>query len=310
MAAVFAALLPIFLLIVAGFALKRFVAPDDAPWDILERLVYYVLFPTLFVVTLARADFATIPVGSVGAALAGAVLAMSVICLGLRPLLASRLHLDGPAFTSLFQGSTRWQTSVALAVAARLFGDAGLALAAVGVVAMTPLLNVINVWILARYAAPTRPRRWAVAAAIARNPFIWGITAGLAINVTGLPIPGPIYDIASALGRVALVAAVVTVGAGLRPGHVMALRPVTCLAITLKLVVMPAAAIALGAALGMRGTTLAVIACCSAVPSTSSAYVLARQMGGDAPLMAEIITVQTLLAVVTMPIAITLAASG
>jgi predicted permease len=40
------------------------------------------------------------------------------------------------------------------------------------------------------------------------------------------------------------------------------------------------------------------------VPSTSSAYVLARQMGGNAPLMAEIITVQTLFAIVTMPIAI------
>ena len=307
MAAVLAALLPIFLLIVAGVVLRRLVLRADAHWAAIEWLVYYVLFPALFVVTLARADFRTIPVASVGAALAAAVLLMSLACLALRPVLASRLGLDGPAFTSLFQGATRWQTSVALAVAARLFGDPGLALAAVGVVAMTPMLNVINVWILARYAAPVRAGRWAVAGVLARNPFIWGIAAGLAINVTQAPIPESIYSVGTALGRVALVAAVVTVGAGLRLAHVMPLRSVTCLATAFKLVLMPAAAIALGAALGMRGINLAVIACCSSVPSTSSAYVLARQMGGDAPLMAEIITVQTMLAIVTMPIAIGLA---
>jgi malonate transporter len=303
MAAVLTALLPIFLLIIGGVLLRRLVLRRDAQWAAIEWLVYYILFPTLFVVTLARADFHAIPVGSVGAALATAVLSMSVVCLALRPY----LRLDGPAFTSFFQGSTRWQTSVALAVAARLFGDAGLALAAVGVVAMTPLLNVINVWILARYAAPVRPGAWAVAGVLARNPFIWGIAVGLAINFTRLPVPEPIFRVGSAIGRVALVAAVVTVGGGLRLEHVFPLRLVTCLATALKLVAMPAAAIALGAALGMHGINLAVIACCSAVPSTSSAYVLARQMGGDAPLMAEILTVQTLLAFVTMPVAIALA---
>jgi predicted permease len=41
-----------------------------------------------------------------------------------------------------------------------------------------------------------------------------------------------------------------------------------------------------------------------------SAYVLARQMGGDAPLLAQIITLQTILAAITMPIAIALVASN
>jgi len=42
---------------------------------------------------------------------------------------------------------------------------------------------------------------------------------------------------------------------------------------------------------------------CSAVPASSSAYVLARQMGGDAPLLVQIITLQAILAAITMPIA-------
>ena len=307
MTVVFAAVAPVFLLIVAGYLLRRFVARDDVYWNRAEWVVYYVLFPTLFAVTLARADFTSVPAGGVGVALGTGVLAMSAICLTLRPVLAAFLGTDGPAFTSVFQGATRWQTSVALAVAATLFGDPGLALGAVAVLAMTPLLNVMNVWVLARYAAPDA-RGWrSVAVAIGKNPFILGCALGLLINVTRLPIPQPLFDVATALGRAALIMGVLTVGAGLRLGALARLRTVTWLAAALKLVVMPATAIGLGAAFGMRGTNLAVIACCASVPSTSSAYVLARQMGGDAPLMAEIITVQTLFAVVTMPIAIGLA---
>jgi predicted permease len=74
----------------------------------------------------------------------------------------------------------------------------------------------------------------------------------------------------------------------------------------LKLVVMPAIAVALALQFGIAGSNLAVVTICSAVPTASSAYVLARQMNGDAPLLAQIIALQTILAAVTMPIAIAL----
>jgi hypothetical protein len=53
-----------------------------------------------------------------------------------------------------------------------------------------------------------------------------------------------------------------------------------------------------------------IVAVCSAVPTAPSAYVLARQMGGDAPLLAQIITLQTILAAITMPIAVAFAAAN
>jgi predicted permease len=75
----------------------------------------------------------------------------------------------------------------------------------------------------------------------------------------------------------------------------------------LKLIIMPVMAISLGVAFGLSGSNLAVVACCASVPSASNAYVLARQMGGDAPLLAQILTWQTALAVLTMPVFITFA---
>jgi malonate transporter and related proteins len=79
-------------------------------------------------------------------------------------------------------------------------------------------------------------------------------------------------------------------------------------AVFLKLMLMPVLAIALALWFGLSGSNLSIVAACSAVPSSSSAYVLARQMGGDAPLLAQIITLQTILAAITMPIAIALVA--
>ena len=307
MAVVFVSLVPLFLLILTGAALRRLLTADERQWVGIERLVYYVLFPALLVQTLARAELGTVPVSAIAASLAVAVLLMSALCLALRAPLTRRLNLDGPAFTSMFQGATRWQTFVAIAVANNLFGDAGVAFAAVAVVAMIPLLNVLNVWVLAHFTAP-RPPAWRdVLAALARNPLIWACLIGGVLNVVAVPLPEFAFVVLDLLGRSSLPVGLLVVGAGLNPAALMRPHAATFVAAALKLVVMPALAITLGLLLGLRGTSLVVVACCASVPSASNAYVLARQMGGNAPLMAEILTLQTLAAMLTMPIAITVA---
>src|SRR5437667_9788764 len=97
---------------------------------------------------------------------------MSVLCLALRPLF-SRLAIDGPAFTSIFQGATRWQTFVALAVSGNLFGEAGLALASVAMVAIIPLVNVFSVAMLAHYAATEKQSIRSIVLTVARQPLSW-----------------------------------------------------------------------------------------------------------------------------------------
>jgi predicted permease len=302
--AVFAALLPVFLLTASGVALKRWLVTDAAHWFGIERLVYYVLFPALLINTLAHADLTRVPVGQVGGALILSVLAMSALCLALRPALMSWLKLSGPSFTSLFQASTRWQTFIALAVTGNLYGEFGLALASVAAVAMIPLLNVINVWVLARYAAPAPPRWADVLVALAKNPFIWSCVIGIALNLLHVPIPQAMRVFADALGRAALPLGLLLVGAGLRVMSLMKPSAATWISSALKLIVLPTFAVTLGIMFGATGIPLAVIACCAAVPTAFNAYVLARMMGGDTVLLAEILTVQTILAAVTMPIVI------
>ena len=309
MAVVLAALAPVFLLIVLGFALKRSLMRLETQWHGLERLTYYVLFPALLIVTLVKADLGAVPIAGVGGALLLSALLMSLLCLGLRPLLPAKCAIDGPAFTSIFQGATRWQTYVALAVSLNLYGDRGLALASVAVVAIIPLVNVLSVSVLAHYASPERQSLRAIAMTVVRNPLIWACAIGLAINVSNVALPRIVHEVAEALGRSSLAIGLLVTGAGLQLQGLFRPNAAAALTVFLKLILMPVLAVALAVWFGVTGPGLVIVVVCAAVPASSSAYVLARQMGGDAPLLAQIITLQTILAAVTMPIAIALVAS-
>src|SRR3954447_16500942 len=203
MAVVIAALLPVFILIVLGVVLKRTLMRLETQWHGLERLTYYVLFPMLLIQTLVKADLSKVPVAGVGGALLLSALAMSLLCLALRPVLA-RCAVDGPAFTSIFQGATRWQTYVALAVSGNLFGDVGLALASVAMVAIIPLVNVFSVAVLAHYASPEKQSFRAIVMTVVKNPLIWACAIGLLINVVHLPLPKLWHDVADALAQASL----------------------------------------------------------------------------------------------------------
>jgi hypothetical protein len=140
-----------------------------------------------------------------------------------------------------------------------------------------------------------------------RNPFIWSSLAGIAINLSGLPLPKVIVTFGEILGRASLALGLLLVGAGLVLGDVLKPDARVYVTAVLKLFVMPAIAIGIGVALGLSGVALSVVAIAASVPSAPSAYVLARQLGGDAPLLARILTFEILLALITIPLALAVA---
>jgi malonate transporter and related proteins len=306
MSAVFATLVPTFLIIATGWLCRITGFVDDKQWAGLERVTFVIFFPALIVDTLARADLASVPVLGVGGALIGAILLMSVIVLTLRPLMERSLGIDGPSFTSVFQGATRWNTFVGLAVAGSLFGQRGIALIAVAIAAMVPLLNLLAFYVFIRYAGRARQSAWQILRSFATNPFIWSCTLGLVLNQLLPPLPKPITVYVDIMGRAALAAGLLIVGAGLDIRALAKPGAPHLIATGLKLFLLPGMAVALGRFIGLDGDDLVVTAIAASVPSASAAYVLARQMGGNAPLMAEILTLQTLVALLSMPLLITL----
>jgi len=301
MTALAAALAPVFLLIGLGYGLRRCGFLEAPFWAAADRLTFFVLFPALLVRNLATADLTGLPVTAMAAALAGAVAAIAGGLLALRRPLGARLGLSGPAFTSLFQGAIRPNTYVGLAAALALYGPPGMTAAAVAVAVLVPLVNLLSAAVLARHAGAGAPGVGRTAVMVARNPLILACLAGVALNWTGLGLPlgsGPVVAI---LGGAALPLGLLSVGAGLHVRAVRGARGVLLLASGCKLLVLPLIAVAVLTVLGIGGVAGAVTVLFAALPTSATSYVMARQMGGDHGLMAAIITVETVLAAVSLP---------
>lgn len=297
-----ASLAPVFLIIVLGAVLHWRGLMAEAGWVGLERATYYVFFPAMIIMTLAKADLRSVPVLAVAASLIGAILIMTVLLLALRPMLARWTGMDGPAFTSVFQGATRWNSFVAIATAGALYNQLGLTLTAIAVAAMIPLLNILAVVMLQHFAQARAVVLGPTLKAIVANPFIWSSCIGIVINASGVPVPMIAMRFGDILGAAALGAGLLLVGAGLDVKAALKPRALTWITTGLKLALMPAMAGAIAYALGVTGAPMQVVLLSAGMPTASGSYILARQMGGDAPLMAEILTVQTLVAVLTVPL--------
>lgn len=293
------ALIAVFLVIVAGQVARRWLIRDEAAWQGAERVTYYLLIPALLIETLAKAQLGRVPFIPVASALMLANVVTCGLLLALRHRMAERFRVDGPAFTSIFQGVMRWNAFVGLAIVGNLYGDLGITLVSIAFAVLIPILNVQSIWVLRRYGSGSGGSLWR---GLIGNPFIIGTLIGLAMNLAGVDLPKPAASALDIVGRCALGLGLLLVGAGLRPADFVPPSAAMVIGVVARLLFIPAVGALAALALGLQGAALGVVIICLAVPSASASYILARQMGGDAPLMAAILTAQTLLSFLTMPL--------
>lgn len=303
MGEVYAALAPVFILIALGWlARNRRLATPEA-FGVVNRFGYFILYPAFLFTIVTSADFSSADAGPFVLAVMIGFAAMIVLALLLRFV----LPVDGPAYTSIFQGAVRWNGFPLLAAAPALFGEAGVEL--IGIV-FGPLVfgvNIICVVVLARWGS-ARTTSWrAVLDQILINPLILACAAGLFAQAVGLTHLGPFSEALRLLGQAAMPVALVTVGAGLDFAALRADGARVALAAALKLAAAPLVIWAAAAQLGATPLATAAAVGIAATPTAAAGYTLAREMGGDARLIAAIITATTLLSFVTMPLLIALA---
>lgn len=297
---IYSSLIAVFLLIAAGWALKATHVITDPHWAGFERVTYFVLFPAVMISTISMAKLGQVPVLAIMTALVGSLLLVAGLLLLLRPWLLKQ-GVSGPSFTSVFQGAVRWNSFVGLALAGTLHGADGIAIMAIIAAMLLPLLNILSVLTLSRYASGPRLSLSSTLKALLHNPLIWSSLAGIALNPLAFLLPTPLVSALDIAGRAGLAAGLLVTGSGLELRSLARPRLPHLLAALCKLILVPALALAGATALGLGGPVLIAVMVAAAAPTATGAYILARQMGGDAPLMAEITTLQTLVALISLP---------
>ena len=300
---ILAALAPIIGLIVLGHQARARHWVADSFWPGAERLTYYLFFPPLLFSSLANARLDGLPVGKLALVQGGSLLTLAGLAVLMSPwLIRPWFRLDGPGFTSLFQCILRPNSYVALGVAAGVWGTGGIALIAVCLAVVVPLVNLLCVLAMLRWARQDRFRWRAAILPVVTNPLILSCLLGMAVNLSGLRLPAPLAGFLSILGSASLPLGLLAVGAGLSLGSMASAGRPVLLSLVLKGLVLPLMVWQAGRWTGLEGAPLAISVVYAALPPAPASYVLARQMGGDAPLVASMLSAQTLAAAVILPL--------
>jgi predicted permease len=292
-----AALVPVILIVALGRYLGwRKVIADDG-WRAIEKLAYVLLFPALIIRALANAPFEEAP-WKLMVVLIGAQCLLGAFGLLARAWPAIR----GPEVGSIIQSNVRWNTFVALSIASALFGDTGLALVSIAAAAMIPAANILSVAALTSHAERDGlPKRNPVAE-LARNPLIIACIIGGLLAALNIEIPELLDLSIDLLGQGTIALGLLAAGAGMDIAALGRSGVKTLTWSLVRLLGLPLLAIPGALLLGVSGTPLAIIVISASVPTATSSYILARQLGGDAPLAANLVAMQTVLSIATMPL--------
>jgi len=290
--------LPIFALIFLGWGLKVLKFIPEETWPPIERIAYFVFYPGFLLPATWSADFASASAGALSLATIGAMGVMALVAFALKPF----LKVDGPAYTSVFQGMLRWNSFVFLPLVLSMFGEEGAGLAAIVLGALIPVINILCVLVLAKWGEGQGGGLKHSLLGLARNPVLWACGIGLLLNVAGVPRPPVIMSTLGLLSDAALAVGLLVAGGGLSFTYALS-RPWLIGAVSFsKLVILPILMWWFCKLLGGDRLAQGIALACGSAPGAAASYVLARQMGGDARLMAGIVAFTTAASLITIPL--------
>jgi hypothetical protein len=285
-------IIPIFLLILLGAAMRRWFGLREDFWPQMDRLIYYVLFPALLFSSLSHFRI------DMGAATPMLLVATLYIFSGIVLGLLAKILFHAPAkvFSATFQSSFRFNSYVGLAIAGALHGQDGLAAIGLLMGFMVPLANVASVLMLARHSES----HWLKE--ILLNPLIIATAGGITFSLAGWALPAMFDTTLGLLSQASLPMGLIAVGAGLRMQGLHSHPGTLWYGVAVKLLLLPAIAWGLALAFGLAGVYFHIAVLMAALPVSTVAYVLAKRMGGDGDTIAAQIMLSTLLSALTLPI--------
>jgi len=290
-------LIPIFCIIVLGFAVSRTPVSSRSVWEGLERLTYYLFFPALLISRLSVTRFDAAKLLDIGLSLGLALLVFTLLFAGLHRFIAERRDSLG----SVYQGGIRFNTYIGLACIEAIYGDTGLTLAALCLLVYIPVVNVLSVIALTAQGRE-RNRITLVTGSVLTNPLVLACLIGTVLGLYEVDVPEIVLELLDTLSQPALPLGLLAVGAGIRFMAFGRQSWQLAVAVLGKLLVFPALVAVATQLFRVSPDLAAVLLLLTCLPAPPSAYILARQLGGDVSLMANIITLQTVVAFFTIPV--------
>jgi len=286
-------LIPIFLLISLGYLFKHLKFPDESFWKHLDKFNYFVLFPALLVYKLSSADIKDIISFDFIIVAALALFVVSVLIM----LINKVVKFENSSFTSIYQGAIRFNTYVFLALSHAILSAESFVLAMLLITFIIPLLNILCITIFSLYVPKNKITIVSFTKTVFKNPLIIACLFGGLINLLGLEFPLLIENSLSILSAAALPLGLLSVGVGLHLSSIGSTKIAVSVSSFSKLILLPIIMYATCLVFELDNDTTILLVLFASMPTASSSYALARELGGDLKLISSIVSLQTILSI-------------
>ena len=301
------ATVPIFLVMIVGWIIKRLGVIDDHFVNVANKYVFRVALPVLVFKDLAAADFKSqFDVKFVLYCMIVTTIMFSVIW-----IMTEIFMKDDAEKGAFVQASFRSSAAIlGMAFIQNMYQSTGMA--PLMIVAAVPLFNIFSVIVLTFKAHPEchgkavsdsvdkKENIKKACVNIATNPIIIGILLGLVSSLIGINYPPIISKTVMNIAQTATPVALICIGAGFEGRKAVKKVKPTVIATFIKLVLLAAIFLPVAVRMGFRNQELMAILIMLASPSTVTCYVMAKGMDNDDVLSSSIVVLTTLLSSITL----------
>lgn len=270
-------------------------------WSALEKMVFYVLFPPLIFMSIAKAK---ISLGSASYFLLISVCAMLIAVVSAW-LINFLIKADPWTKWSIFHCGFRFNTYIGFAVCNQLLGAEGIALLSILIAIWVPISNVIATLGLvkaASYKDSVQSQKISKSVkAVLTNPLIIATVFGLCFKLTDLKIPFLLEEILRPLGNASLALGLLCIGANLKVSDCRQYLSLVVLGSFQRLIIVPCICVCMALVFHLLSVEAAVLILFGALPTAQSCYVMTAAMKGNGVAVADLTSVQTLFSLATLP---------
>lgn len=293
------ATMPVFLVMLLGWLLKRRNFITDEFVSIADKVVFKVALPVLVFKDIAAADlYSDFNWRFVLFCFFG-----TCIFFGVTWIFAEIFIKDKSMIGSFVQGSFRGSAAIlGMAFAQNIYGTSGLV--PMMIVASIPLFNIFSVIVLMRSANAGEKDKKAVLKktlkGIVTNPIIIGIFAGIPFALLRVTFPPIIEKTLISVGSLSTPLALLAIGGSFSTGAALSKWKPTVAASIIKLILIPGIFLPIAVAMGFRNDEMVALLILTGAPTTVSSYIMAKNMDNDGVLASGIVVMTTLLSSITL----------
>ena len=296
----FSIVIPIFLIILCGYAFRLLNFFDSNFVDQSYNIIYYFCLPILLFYKIGNQEIFGRASYSLIIALSLTVIIIFILANLLERFKSLSLAEGGTLIQSSFRGNLAY---IALSIIYLNYGDKGLAIGAIAIGFLALLINILSI-----FAFVQRSKEKNIAhlvATIFKNPIVLSCLAGIGWSFSGVGFQAVFADFFQFISQMTLPFALFIVGASFQYVNLRGYLPIAVWSSIFKLIIMPGVACFLLYVFNVGVLVFNVGIILAAAPSAAVTSIFAQKLGGDTTLSSTIVIFSTIASLFTYPFWIT-----